>query len=173
MATFYRRDDFVQNALGYAMQNVAVTYFLEPGLTLATVYAAPAGVTPAANPQFTDGLGHAEAYMAAGQYTVTYTGSQIQTLSLPDQNIGPVTVTSGNTVTTFAGIPAGTQDGTNRVFTLTNAGTPLSSSPSQAVVWKNFPLVVNVGYTISGVTIVYAVAPSTSDTIWAQGVFIS
>lgn len=171
MPTYFRRDDFVQNALGYAIPNVAVTYYVEPGLTLATVYSGPTGGA-ATNPQLTDGLGHAEAYMAAGQYTITYSGTQIQTLTLPDQNVGGGGG-SGSTVTVFAGVPQGTQDGVNRVFTLTNAGVPLTAAPTQLEVWSNISLVVNVGYTISGVTIVYAVAPQPTDTIWAQGVTIS
>ncbi|HXF12275.1 MAG TPA: hypothetical protein VN517_03935 [Terriglobales bacterium] len=170
MPTYFRRDDSVQNALGYAIPNIAVTYYVEPGLTLATVYSGPEGGA-ATNPQLTDGLGHAEAYMSPGQYTITYSGAQIQTLTLPDQTLGGSG--SGNTVTTFAGVPQGTQDGVNRVFTLTNAGVPLTSAPTQLEVWNNISLVVNVGYTISGVTIVYATAPQPLDTIWAQGVTIS
>lgn len=171
MPAFYRRDDFVQSAIGYAIPNVAVTYYTEPGLTLATIYADAAGDTAASNPQYTDGLGHAEAYMAQGQYTITYSGAQIQTLTLADQSVGATQ--TGSTVTSFAGTPQGSLDGVNRVFTLTNAGTPLTTAPSQVEVWDNYSLVVNVGYTISGVTIVYAVAPLTTDTIWAQGVTIS
>lgn len=174
--TYFRRDDTVQNALGYAIPNIAVTYYVEPGLTLATVYADPNGVTQISNPQFTDGLGHTAAYMAAGEYTITYSGSQIQTLTLPDQDVGGSG--GGSAVTVFAGTPQGTIDGTNRVFTLTNNGTPLTSAPTQLDVWLNAPLVVNVGYTISGVTIVYAVAPQPAaggvagDTIWAQGMTV-
>jgi hypothetical protein len=170
MPTYFRRDDTVQNAIGYAVPNIAVTYYVEPGLTLATVFSGPEGGA-ATNPQFTNGLGQAAAYMPSGQYTITYSGAQIQTLTLPDQNVGGEG--GGSTVTIFAGRPQGTQDGVNRVFTLTNAGTPLTSPPSLAEVWNNFPLVVNVGYTLSGVTIVYTVAPLTTDTIWAQGVTVS
>lgn len=169
MPTYFRRDDFVQNALGYAIPNVAVTYYVQPSLTLATVFSGPSGGA-ATNPQLTDGLGHAEAYMAPGQYTITYSGAQIQTLTLPDQEVGGSG--SGSTVTVFAGIPQGTQDGVNRVFTLTNAGVPLTSAPSQAEVWNNFPLVLNVGYTLTGVTIVYTTAPAVGDTLWAQGLTV-
>ncbi len=51
MALYFRRDDEVQNGLGQAMANIAVTYYLQPGLSLATVYADPAGTTPATKPQ--------------------------------------------------------------------------------------------------------------------------
>jgi hypothetical protein len=57
----------------------------------------------------------------------------------------------------------------NQVFTLTNGGTPLTASPTQVTVWLNFPLVPGVGYTLSGVTIIYTNAPQTTDTIWAEG----
>lgn len=171
MATYYRRDDTVQNALGYAIPNVAVTYYVQPGLTLAQVYTDATGDTPTTNPQYTDGLGHAEAYMIPGQYTITYSGEQIQTLTQTDQNVGGEG--AGSTVITFQGVPSGTVDGVNRVFTLTNNGTPLTTVPTQAEVWLNFPLALNVGYTISGVTIVYATAPVSADTIWAQGITVS
>lgn len=171
MATYSRRDDTVQNGLGYAIPNVAVTYYVQPGLTLATIYNDANGDATIPNPQYTDGLGHAVAYMGPGLYTITYSGAQIQTLTLADQSVGGAG--SGSTVTAFAGTPQGTQDGVNRVFTLTNNGTPLVTAPTQLDVWCNFPLVVNVGYTISGVTIVYTTAPQPTDTIWAQGVTIS
>lgn len=172
MPTYFVRNDTVQNALGYAIPNVAVAYFLQPGLTLAAVFSGPSGGA-APNPQFTDGLGQTTAYLAAGQYTITYSGEQIQTLTLADQNVGGSG--SGSTVVPFAGIPQGTIDGVNRVFTLTNAGTPLTSAPTQAEVWKNFPLVPGDpnGFTLSGVIITYATAPISGDTLWAQGVTIS
>jgi hypothetical protein len=170
MPTYFRRDDNVQMAIGYAIPNIAVTYYTQPGLTLAEVFSGPEGGA-AANPQFTDGLGNAVAYMVPGEYTITYSGAQIQTQTYPDQNVGGGG--SGSTVVPFAGTPEGTIDGVNRVFTLTNAGTPLASAPTQAEIWNNFPLVVDVGYTLSGVTIVYTVAPVTGDTLWAQGVTIS
>lgn len=177
MATYFRRDDFVQNALGYAVPNVAVAYYVQPGLTLATVYTDSTGGTLADNPQLTDGLGHAEAYMASGLYTVTYSGAQIQTLTLPDQDVGAAG--GGSTVAAFAGIPQGTVDGVNRVFTLTNGGTPLTTAPTQVTAWLNFPLIEGEGFTVSGVTLTYATAPqaasgsSPADSIWAQGVTIS
>lgn len=179
MPAYFRRDDNVQNGLGYAIPNCAVTYYTQPSLALATVYNDGNGDEEISNPQFTDGLGHTAAYMAAGLYTIVYSGMQIQTLTFPDQDVGGAG--SGSSITLFAGIPQGTIDGTNRVFTLTNAGVPLTSVPSQVEVWKNFSLIPNdpAGYTITGISIVYAVAPQppagggTGDSIWAQGVILS
>ena len=87
MATYYRRDDDVQNGLGEAMPNIAVTYLTQPDGALATVYADPAGATPISNPQYTNGLGQTVAYMAAGTYTVVYSGAQIQTLTYSEMCI--------------------------------------------------------------------------------------
>ena len=91
MALFYRRDDDVQNGLGEAVPNIAVTYLVQPGLTPATIYYDSAGTMPAPNPQYTNGLGQTAAYMAAGLYTIIYSGEQIQTLTYPDQLVGPGT----------------------------------------------------------------------------------
>jgi hypothetical protein len=172
MATYYRRDDDVQNGLGEAVPNIAVTYYAAGG-GLATIYADAAGSVMAANPQYTDGLGQTHAYMASGFYTITYSGPQIQTLTYTDQAIGIGSGGSGTTIVPFAGIPSGTINGANKVFTLTNGGTPLTSAPTQSEVWLNFPLVEGVGYTLTGVTIVYTNAPVSGDTLWAQGVTIS
>jgi hypothetical protein len=165
--SLFRRDDYVQMAIGFAVPNAAVTYYQQVGsaLILASIYNDANGDAPIANPQFTDGFGHAWAYMAAGTYTITYSGMQIETLTLPDQTVGG----AGGAIPTFAGTPAGTVDGVNRVFTLTNNGTPLTVAPTQAQVTLNYPLVPGVGYTLSGVTVVYATAPELTDTIWAQG----
>ena len=102
MPTYYRRDDTVQNGIGYAIPNVAVTYYTQPSLALATVYSsASGGVT--ANPQYTNRLGETVAYLASGFYTITYSGPQIQTLTLTDQDVGQAG--SGSVVTTFQGVP--------------------------------------------------------------------
>lgn len=156
----------MQTALGWAIPNVAVTYYTQPSLVLATVYNDANGDAAISNPQMTDGYGHAVAYLDVGEYTVTYSGPQIQTATFPDQVVGGP---GGVDLTFFSGTPTGPQDGVNRVFTLTNNGTPLSIPPDQADVWQNFPLVPGVGYALSGVTIVYTAAPATTDTLWAQG----
>jgi hypothetical protein len=161
-------------AIGYAIPNTAVTYYTQPALTPAAIYADPNGVTPLANPQYSDGFGHTIAYLAAGAYTITYSGRQIQTLTLPDQNVG--SSGGGGGVTPFAGTPSGTQDGVNRVFTFS-----VPISPAQLAVWLNFPLIVNVGYTSSWasgtLTIVYTTAPQpavgsvAADSLYVQGFY--
>ena len=89
--TCTRRDDNVTNALGQAVPNIAVTYYLQgtPN-TLATVYNSTT-CTPVqgiGNPQYTNGLGLATAYLVPGLYTITYSGAQIQTQTFTDQSIG-------------------------------------------------------------------------------------
>lgn len=83
------RNDTVTNALGQAIPNIAVTYYTQPSLALATVYSSTT-CTPLTNgnPQFTNGLGQATAYLVPGLYTITYSGAQIQTQTLADQQIG-------------------------------------------------------------------------------------
>lgn len=182
MPAYFRRDDFVDAVIfGYSIPNIAVTYLMQPGLTPATVYANSTGAGGAVgNPQFTDGLGHAVAYVAAGIYTIVYSGEQIQTMTLPDQTIG-AGGSGGSSVTFFAGVPAGAIDGVNRVFTL-----PVLFNPSQIVVWLNFPLIANVGYAASWafglLTIVYTNAPQAAsgsagsvpaDQVYIQGAYES
>ena len=170
MPSYYVRNDQVQNGLGYALPNVAVTYYAQPSGALASVFSGPNGGA-AENPQTTNGLGQATAYLAEGQYTITYSGAQIQTQTFADQNVGPTGGGSGTSP--FAGTPSGTQDGVNRVFTLTNAGTALSGTPEEATVlgWVNIPLVNGVGFTISGTSIIYTNAPQSGDSIYAQGFY--
>lgn len=75
----------------------------------------------------------------------------------------------------FSGVPSGTKDGVNTIFTLTNGGSPLIGSPLQVVVWKNIPLIPNdpTGFTFGPGTnqITYAVAPDTEDSLFATGIF--
>lgn len=170
MPNYYVRNDEIQNGIGYAIPNVAVTYYLQPSLALASVFSGPNGGV-AANPQYTNGLGQAVAYMAEGQYTITYSGAQIQTQTFADQNVGGSGTGTGGTA--WAGIPSGAQDGVNRVFTLTNNGTTIPVSPVAGTVlgWLNVPLVSGVGFTISGTSIIYASAPQSGDSIYAQGFY--
>lgn len=160
MATYYRRDDDVQNGLGEAMPNIAVTYLTQPGGALATVYADPAGATPISNPQYTNGLGQTVAYMAAGTYTVVYSGAQIQTLTYSDQIIGAGTPGSATPPLT----PTPDADGTVRIFTLSQA--PPNPSGDQLFVAGSF-VPYGVGYTVAGTTITWigAVPPQAGDTL--------
>ena len=159
MATFYRRDDDVQNGLGEAMPNIAVSYYI--GGVLATIYADAGGVTPIANPQYTNGQGQAAAYMAAGTYTITYSGAQIQTLTYPDQIIGSPGGT-GSIVVRL--VPTPVADGATRIFTLSAA--PPSPASDQLFVAGSL-VVYGTAYTISGATITWigAVPPQVGDTM--------
>lgn len=160
MSTFYRRDDDVQNGLGQAMPNIAVAYYTQPGGALATIYADPAGATPIANPQYTNGLGQTAAYMAAGTYTVVYSGAQIQTLTYPDQIVG--IGAPGASVLPMTPTPEA--DGTVRIFTLSQA--PPSPAGDQFFVAGSL-VKYGLAYTVSGTTLTWigAVPPQTSDTM--------
>ena len=168
MPTYFRRDDRVVNGLGYAIPNNAVTYYSQPGLALATIYDGPTGATIISNPQFTDGLGQTAVYMLPGEYTIVYSGPQIQTETFPDQLVGG-SGGSGGGATPFAGFPLGVIDGVNRTFTYSVAGSPISIE-----VFLNVPKVPTVGFNYAwagGVlTITYLeFAPQTGDTLYVQG----
>lgn len=157
MASYFRRDDDVQNGLGEAVPNIAVTYYLQPGLALATIYADPNGVTEISNPQYTNGLGQTAAYMAAGLYTITYSGAQIQTLTYPDQLVSSG---GGGGLTPLTVTPS--PNGTVRIFTL--SGTP--SAPADDLVFLSGSYVAyGVAYTVSGSTLTWigAVPPQEGD----------
>lgn len=79
----------------------------------------------------------------------------------------------GSTVTVFEGVLNGTVDGSNKVFTLTNNGTNLPSSPTQAFVWDNYLMTPGVGYTLSGIVVTFTIAPSVGDIPTAQGFTIT
>lgn len=176
----YRRDDTVQNALGNAIAGAQVYVLQQPAnvsaLTpLAPIYSDNTG-TPASNPQTTDGYGHAVEYLNDGQlYTVVYIYPNGQQVIYPDQFVG----SASGAPAAFSGVPTGTIDGTNKVFTMVNGATPLASIPSQSTVWLNFPLGPGLGYALSvvggQVKITYANAPqppsggSPGDFIYAQG----
>lgn len=169
-----RRDDTVTNTLGNAIAGAKVYVLQQPAnvstLTpLAPVYSSNTG-TPASNPQVTDGYGHAVEYLNDGQlYTVVYVYPNGMQVVYPDQFVG----SASGAPATFAGVPAGTIDGTNTVFTMVNGTTPLGSIPSQSMVWDNFPLVRDYGYALSvvggQVKITFAAAPQVGDALYAQG----
>lgn len=173
MTTYWRRDDFVINPVGVygAIPNAAVTYYAQPSLSLAVLYSDSTGDTQIPNPQYTDGIGHAFAYMASGLYTITYSGPQLLTLTLPDQEVPPGA--GGTSGTFFAGNLLGTLDGVNRVFQIatgpTGSEVPIPSTPLQITVWDNFPLGLNVGFTISGTNVIFTSAPQVGDFIFSQG----
>lgn len=170
-----RRDDTVTNTLGNAIAGAKV-YYLGPqpvnlsALTpLLAVYSDTVG-TPATNPQVTDGFGHAVAYLNTGAlFTCVYVYPNGTQVVYPDQFVG----SSSGAPTAFAGVPTGTVNGTNTVFTMVNGSTPLAVIPTQSTVWLNFPLILGLGYTLSVVTsqvkITFATAPKTGDSLYAQG----
>lgn len=159
MTTFFRRDDDVQNGLGEAVPNIAVTYLVQPGLTPATIYSDPAGANPAANPQYTNGLGQTAAYMAAGLYTITYSGEQIQTLTFPDQLVGP-----GGSSGTFLvrTVPTPVADGTTRIFTL---GVTPTTPVNDLFFVAGSKVEYGIAYTVAGnvITWIGAVPPQEGD----------
>ena len=77
----------------------------------------------------------------------------------------------GGGLTLFQGIPSGVIDGTNTVFTLTNGGAALPSNAVQAIVWKNFPQIQGIGYTLVGNTITFATAPQPDDVLYDWGAY--
>jgi hypothetical protein len=162
MATYYRRDDDVQNGLGEAMPNIAVTYYAQPGGALAAIYADSAGTVPIANPQYTNGLGQAVAYLAAGTYTITFSGAQIQTLTYPDQVVGGAGGTPGTNTPPITPVPAA--DGTVRIFTLSQA--PPNPVGDQFFVAGSL-VKYGLAYTVSGTTLTWiaAVPPQEGDTM--------
>jgi hypothetical protein len=184
MSIIGRDDRFITDAQGRALSGAVVYYCTQPATTsttppspLATVYSDTSG-DAGMNPVYADGFGHSVAYLSNGQlYTVVIDHPLFeQPYVLTDQTV-PATGAGVSSLTPFAGIPIGTVDGTNRVFTLSNGGTPLASSPltSTLIVTLNFPLTQGLGYTVSGTTITYANAPQPAsgsvpaDTIYAQG----
>lgn len=169
-----RRDDTIQNTLGHAIAGASVVYLTQPANTsaltpLANVYSDTTG-TPTTNPQITDGYGHAAAYLNDGQlYTIVYVYPNSTKVIYPDQFVG----SSSGAPTPFSGIPSGTIDGTNTVFTMVNGSTPLTSIPTISFVWTNFDLINGLGYALSvvggQVKITFATAPQIGDAIFAQG----
>lgn len=158
MALYFRRDDDVQNGLGEAVPNLSVTYYVQPALTLAAIYYDSAGLDPAPNPQYTNGLGQTAAYMAAGLYTIVYAGAQIQTLTYPDQLVGG----SAEGVAIAPVVPTPAPDGVIRIFTLPFV--PPTPDADQLFVSGSY-VAYGVAYTVSGSTITWigAVPPQTGD----------
>jgi hypothetical protein len=171
----YRRDDTVTNTLGNAIAGARVYVLQQPAnvsaLTpLAPVYSDSIG-TPTTNPQVTDGYGHAVEYLNSGQlYTVVYVYPNGIQVVYPDQFVG----SASGAPTAFAGVPTGTINGTNTVFTMVNGSTPLVAIPTQSTVWLNVPLIQGLGYSLAVVSgqvqITYANAPQTGDSPYAQGI---
>jgi hypothetical protein len=175
-----RRDDWITDAQGRALAGALVYYCSPqpantgsvPPSPLATVYLSTSGIV-GANPQISDGFGHVVAYLDdTVYYTIVYSHPLFGAtpVILPDQLIvGPPG--GGGSISTFEGIPSGSLDGTNRVFTITNGGTPIPNiAPTQITAWVNFPLINGVGFVVAGNQITFTVAPHIGDNLYAQGI---
>lgn len=172
-----RDDRWVTDGLGRALAGAQVYWCTQPASTtanppspLATLFTDTTGDTPLVQPVLTDGFGHAFAYMDDSiLYTVVIWHPLFGSnpIVVTDQSIGGGGSISG--LAAFAGIPIGTINGTNVTFTLANGSSPLGIPPIDVIVWKNFPLIQGLGYSISGDTITYATAPVSGDSIYAQG----
>jgi len=173
MSTYYRRDDYLQDAQGNVITGVSVYVCSQPANTsqtpptpLVQLYADPAGATPITQPVVTDGNGHAEYYAAQGSYTLVYNSPQIagQTLVLvdqiivqPDNNIGPTFNSDSSTAGTITPAP----DGINRAFDLSQIPTPANS----LIIAVNG--IIQVGWTLVFATVSLAVAPPANAIITA------
>jgi hypothetical protein len=169
MATYFRRDDWVTDAMGNAISGAGVYVTSQPStpgsLTkqgyvppspLVQLYADPAGVTPVTQPVLTDGYGHAFYYAASNIYTVTYYSPQIRQTTLADQVIAGVVAPISSTAL------SGAQNGTNRVFTLPSIPTNFSM-----IFVNGVYQVLSINYTISGLTITFTTAPLPTDELFA------
>lgn len=135
-----RDDRYVQDALGRNLAGAQVYWCTQPASTannppspLATIYTSISGGTTEAQPVLTDGFGHAWAYLDDSVlYTVVIWHPLFGSLPvvLPDQAIGGGGG-GGSALSSFAGVPTGTINGTNKVFTLVNGSTPLTAIPTQ------------------------------------------
>jgi hypothetical protein len=65
-----------------------------------------------------------------------------------------------------SGIPDGVKDNSNLIFNLPSV--PIDGT---LIVWNNFPLIPNVGYTLSGSTISFTIPPTSTDNLFYYGFF--
>ena len=197
-----RDDRWVTDAQGRALAGALVFWCTQPATInaapppapLATIYTDISGTIPMPQPVITDGFGHADAYMDDSPlYTIVvyhplfgpnalYNGAPVAVLK--DQRLGGGGGGGGSTIISFSGVPQGTVDGTNKVFTVTNGGIVFvaPSLPTQFTAWLNFPLIQGIGYTLALVgtqlQITYTNAPqpasgdTPSDAIYAQGYIV-
>jgi hypothetical protein len=164
---FYRRDDWIQNAMGQALSGALVYYCSQPANTntnppspLVSVYSDSAG-TAAANPQIADGFGHTVAYLAAGTYTVVYVHPQIGEIALVDQQVAQI----GTVPNIQVEAPSGAINGTNTAFNLSFTPSPANS----LLLFLNGILQTKgTAYTLAGSVITFTVAPSIGSVLNAQ-----
>jgi hypothetical protein len=154
----YQVDDTQGRALSGALVYICTqpATIANPPSPLASVFTSIAGNVAAANPLVTDQYGHCAPYLSNNQlYTFVVIHPLVGMLVYPDQNAGA----SGNTGGLTGVIPAGTINGTNQVFTL---------SQTPVMVIKNGQIMIpGLGCTIAGGTIVFATAPQIGDSVYA------
>lgn len=186
-----RDDRYIADALGRALAGAQIYWCTQPATTavnppspLATGYTDLTGDTVQTQPVLADGFGHADIYLDDSiLYTVVVWHPLFgpYPIVLIDQSLGGGGGGGGSTETPFAGVPIGTVDGTNKVFTLANGTSPLGTAPiaDTVIVWFNFPLVNGLGYTLSEDSITFANAPqpasggNPADALYAQGFYSS
>jgi hypothetical protein len=171
MSSFYRRDDWVQDAMGNAISGAWVYVTGQPtnvatltsaGFTPPTpqvqLYSDPFGINPITQPVITDGFGHEYFYTLPGTYTVTFYSPQIGITTLADQAIVSPVIT---TPPVNQQQPAGTVNGVNQQFTI-------SSIPaSYLLLWLNGVFQVPAtNYTFNGLTIFMNTAPQVGDQLY-------
>lgn len=81
---------------------------------------------------------------------------------------------SSGTLFSFAGPLTGTKDGVNKIFTITNSGSPIGKTPAEIDVWDNFPLIPGVGYTLGPAAgqVQFTTAPDADHDLFAKGTFL-
>jgi hypothetical protein len=169
-----RRDDWLTTPQGQALAGAKVYYLTQPANTavfpptpLATVFSDTLG-TPAANPQTTDGLGHAVAYMTNGAlFTVAIYHPLLGAapLVLADQALAGGAGTAAFTprqASTTAGTITGAIPGS--VFTLPSV--PIAGS--LVLQWNGQVLTPNLGYTINGAVVTLSTAIGSGDNLNAN-----
>jgi hypothetical protein len=95
LPAFWRIDEFVKAANGYAMANAQVFFLAQPANTSAfpptpqvQLYSDPFGLTPIPQPLVADGYGFVYAYVAAGTYTMVVALSNVIQNIYADQSYG-------------------------------------------------------------------------------------
>lgn len=74
--------------------------------------------------------------------------------------------TSNTNYTSVAGTFQQSPDGTRTTFWTTGNVSPITNS---LIIWKNFPLIPNNGYTVSGYAVTFTSAPLSTDSLYWQG----
>lgn len=74
----------------------------------------------------------------------------------------------------FAGPLTGTIDGVNKIFAITNAGSPIGKTPLDILVWDNMVLAPGIGFTLGPAAgqVQFTTAPNIGDDLYAKGTFV-